>query len=430
MKKRYALLFIASLIASALTAQWTPLGISDSLQNQTIESIEGVVYHNGKLYANTFLNGMMVSNDLGDSWDSLQAVGINHYVVEMKSYRGRLHAFCHINGLVAGMYYHSDDDGLTWTLDTAGMPESAITAGYPANFINVEFVGDYMLAQMGTPLQPYYRKHIDSTTWHRIPLFDNQGATTWYVKNDTVWTYNIFNIWYSIDDGKSWVQTPHNIPSFAPRAMAKEGGTIYLIGAGGWGNPGKLMKSTDNGATWNQMTQISTLIDTSWLNQPADILTMHVSGDEIYLCSTNDATNTVFNVWYSSDGGNTFAPDTAGFHVDPHGTTAVESWFEAEGYLFAVVNFKDVYRKGVSIGIPEVQSAVQAFPTPANEWIETPEMEVGTPYVVVGLNGSVYQEGELQASHRISTSELQDGIYVISFQTGTSVTSLKVVVSH
>lgn len=83
-----------------------------------------------------------------------------------------------------------------------------------------------------------------------------------------------------------------------------------------------------------------------------------------------------------------------------------------------------------ALGILEAQPALQAYPNPANQWIEIPEMEVGASYVIVGLNGRLYEEGELQGGHRISTNELADGVYVINFQTGTSVTSLKVVVSH
>ncbi|KAB2813942.1 T9SS type A sorting domain-containing protein [Phaeocystidibacter luteus] len=428
MKTKYILLFLLALAAAAVSAQWTSTGISATLNNPTIEAIEGVEYHNGKLYANTFLRGHLVSNDLGTTWDSLHESGLNHYVTDMISYGGELHAFCHINGLVAGMYYRSSDDGLNWTLDTAGMPGSAITAGYPANFIDIAFVGDYMLAQMGTPLKPYYRKHIDSTDWHSLSIFDNQGCPRWYVKNDTAWTYNIFNVYYSIDYGKTWTTTPHNIPSFAPGFMHKEGNTIYLAGGGGFGNPDKLMRSTDNGATWTQLTALSDSLGMSWLNQPSSVNAMYVDGQEMYISATNNATNDPPNIWYSADAGASWSTDTLGLALDPYGTTTIVEFFEAGGYLFAWSNFFDVYRKGQSVSVIESDvSDIQVYPNPASDRIIIQSETEILSASLIDMNGRSYHL-HLEGTGVIDIAQYPTGLYCLQLQTESGTQTTKLVV--
>lgn len=211
--------------------------------------------------------------------------------------------------------------------------------------------------------------------------------------------------------------------------MSKSGSTVHLVGGGGFGNPCKLMVSTDNGVTFTELSALANIVGTNAFGQPASAFSLHVNGDDIYVGASNDASNDPINLWYSADAGATFTPDTVGLGPDANGTSVPAKFYEAGGYLFMAASFKDVYRKGQSVGVAEeVANEIKVYPNPATDLVMVEGCD-DAPFVLRDLTGREIVRGNL-INGSIDLSEMTDGVYLLQKEKDGVVGVSRIVIHH
>lgn len=421
MRKRYLILFLLSLIACAVSAQWSPVGITDGLNNAHFEAIDVFGQHNGKLYSHTFLKGLQVSTDQGSSWTTVNATGLSGSPRQFVSHGSRIYIFGFWNTWAAGMIHYSDDEGETWAVDTVGMPSNQLYPEKPASFHYAVMIDDYIVASLAKA-DGYYRRHIDSTEWNIIPFFAPYDPTGMYAGNDTVWAFSLAGFWYSVDAGETWTSPANNgFPGaldFGPTLMFKDGETIYLAGNGSFGNPNRIMVTTDRGENWSEITSIGPELGSNAFGSTAVIRSMFAKGQDIWVGKDNDATNTNTDILYSSDGGSTWQEDTVGLPQDPFGTYVIAGFHQVGGYLVAHNNFRDCYKKAISIGVRESERRTfELYPNPATDWVRVEVEGQILSAEAIDILGRAYPL-DLKGEGQIDISHLEQGSYVLRLRTG------------
>lgn len=283
--KGVVLLLILVLIGSPLSAQWirSKYGIASP-------RINGLIYHNGQVYAGTAYDGVYRSDNLGTSWRASQE-GLSELrttaLVESGSNV--------IAGTVAGVYL-SSDDGATWTF-----------SGLPATFVR-----DFL------------------------------------VVGSTIHAGTDLGLFTSADGGASW--TPNNVPGLPKTtivSLTRSGTTLFAgtsdgrlfryTGVGPWTLSGltatniyaveafgdTLFASTNTGVFR------STDMGTTWANVLSYINTVQsfiVIGPRLFAGSLN-------GIWYSDDMGDSF--QSVGFWDSGLKSYQITTLLAAGGYIFA-----------------------------------------------------------------------------------------------
>jgi hypothetical protein len=107
-----------------------------------------------------------------------------------------------------------------------------------------------------------YRSTDDGATWSPVPDLANLSVhDIEFAPDGTVWAATQDAVWSSTDDGASWTHhtltgvDPNNDETFDVALDPSDAETIWigLTDAGG-GQPVNLMRSTDGGSTWDDMT--------------------------------------------------------------------------------------------------------------------------------------------------------------------------------
>ena len=186
-------------------------GTSWELCNNGLSSdVLGIYCHNGKVFATVLGQGVMVSNNNGDSWTSS---GLNKQAKGYAHLGDTLYAACFGNGVFA-----SFDNGTTWHDFNSNIPSKNLwcIAAHNGHI----FVGDTQ--------GRIYRGNSDGTGWIRTnaPTFlasvGNIG-----ISGERVLAATHGSDFFYTDDGNTWNQGT-NIGTVEIRGMMVEGNNVFI----------------------------------------------------------------------------------------------------------------------------------------------------------------------------------------------------------
>ena len=374
--KRLAALFALffALSGGYIHAQWSPLGITSGLSNPDIESIGSFVKYNGAYYCHTYLSGLQKSSG-GVTWNTVTTNGINHPPTKMFDWNGRLYAWGQWNQYASSVLYYSTDGGINWTPDTAGSPPNGVFPAVPSGHGVSATVGDYICILYNNGLQNYWR-HIDSTHYRLDNfLISTADATALHAQGDTLWAARGGSIYYTIDYGYTWSSPANNglpFPAFGADIFA-DGNNLYMTTSNNSiGEPG-IWKSTDKGANRVEIS-LGSVIGPGFFGVNRTIMSIWARGNTIYLGLGSAGSGESVEACVSIDGGATWTLESNDFHDDLFGTDAVRKLFFYDGALWAQCNFKDMYRKAISVGLDEIRyERISLYPNPSTDYFNFTE---------------------------------------------------------
>lgn len=182
----------------------------ESCNNGLGNDILGIYCHNGKVFATSLGQGIMVSSDNGNTWTSAnlnkQAKGYAHL-------GDTLYAACINDGVFA-----SYDNGVTWHNFNSNLPSKSLWCmdardGYL-------FVGDTQ--------GRIYRGNSDGSGWIRTntPTFLASVGNIGFSNGRLLAATHGSDMFYT-DDGNTWTQST-NIGTVEIRGMLTEGNSVYI----------------------------------------------------------------------------------------------------------------------------------------------------------------------------------------------------------
>ena len=341
-----------------------------------------VCVHNNKLFASNNVVGLNVSNDNGATWSVVNSTIITPgYGVDLYSTSDRLYAILHNSGCIQILY--STDDGISFQLDTAGLPKCYANAttnpdNGSSNNGTIAWNNHLMMSLAGPDFE--FSRNTAHPKWDDANYFDANDCSEFFVKNDTCWaatngaTSN--GVAWSVD-GINWTSpTSTGIPNFyVPSQIAWSNNRLFMMGADvGTGNAGAdtiLKYSDDYGASFQDIN-IKNYLEPSAFFSPTGkqpTKNMYVGYGQLFLTLGQDVLGTAPELIVSTDNGNTFSKDTIGFVSAASTVLEIKDMAFLNGWAFAQVNTGDLYRKQIAtVGISEtnnIKNTISIYPNPS-----------------------------------------------------------------
>lgn len=237
-------------------------------------SLEGNVFAleqiNGQLMAGTYGQGFFRSTDLGNTWTAANGgLPIGSTVSVIKVRNGIIYI-----GTDTGVYTSSNNGNVWKQVDN--FPSDAGISG-------ITFVGNSIL--VSTDEEGVFRSDDDGKTWvdaNAGLLADTESLVT---NGNKLWCVSGENVVRSLDGGKTWKIVRYRVfANETIQSLQRDGNTLYLTN-------GNLLRSTNDGDTWELVNQPQAIPDGVYLSQ------FWVSGKEII------AATLVNGLVRSTDGG-------------------------------------------------------------------------------------------------------------------------------
>lgn len=408
MKNLYLLVFVLGCFG--LNAQWDSCGVTNGLNNPSVQGIESFTEHQGRLFAHTVMSGLLYSDNDGDTWNSLNFT-FTGAVMYIFSIDQRLYASTMVNGAAGGYQYYSDDLGQTWVIDTTGMPGSAINANYKATVQKAQRLGDYIFYQFNIP-KAFQWRHKDSAVYHEDAYGNINQLSGWYIHNDTLWGLLQGDCQFVTNPrGPFTPSANNNLPYVATGLIQKTGSNIYVVGRDNnldW----VLYRSRNSGADWDSV-YLQNLLGTGSFGLKRGVNALYSFADEVYLGPLSKGQNSQMEILHSSDEGDTWSIDSLNLPTDPFGTNTVRHFVKTNQYIYASLAFKDVYRKDLgsgSINLDELNSnQVSLFPNPIQGYFKLEANFSIEAIIVRAVDGSEIKRFKSQETYQLTN--LSGGLY-------------------
>lgn len=406
-------ILLSSLLISSFFAysQWDSCGITNALNNPNIEAIDAFTHFQGRLYVHTYLSGLQYSDDYGASWDTLAQSAFNGVPVQFYSHNQKLFVSTMVSAAAGGIQYYSVDHGQNWTIDTLGMPYSAISQTYRARVIKAQQMGDYIFYQLNTPTSFYWR-HKDSTEYHVDAFANGNFMNGFDVHDDTLWASIGGSFYYLSQPRGNYVQSNNsNLPNLTLASILLCTPQKIYMATTDANQDWTLYSTDDRGNSWNSIA-LQSILGNGAFGQKRGISCIYAEGNEIWLGLKSKGSNEKAGILYSADAGANWSLQEANLPTDPFGTNAVKSIRKAGGYLFAEMSFKDVYRKGQNIGLENYGlHEIKVFPNPSENYFKIQSVKKPVRIVIYDLRGN--QMKEYCRMERYSVQGLRSGLYKV-----------------
>jgi hypothetical protein len=269
---------------------------------------------NGDIYlaasqwnGSSFSPKLMKSSNNGSSWTEIIMTGLtNVQNTNSLVFSGSKLLLAGSNSNTASYFvYASIDNGLSWTLSNSGIP-----SGYSPNDFAIAANGDIYLAASqwnGSSFSPKLMKSINSgSSWTEIIMV---GLTNVQNTNSLIFCGNkllmsgsnsstaTYFVYASIDNGLNWTSSNSGIPSgYSVNDFTLKTGQEIYAACSQWNGTGfspKIIKSTNSGAVWTDITGLTGLTD---LQNTNSIIYMNNS---LLLSGSNSSTSSYY-VYISS----------------------------------------------------------------------------------------------------------------------------------
>jgi photosystem II stability/assembly factor-like uncharacterized protein len=385
-----------------VNAQWTATTLGGS---------SDLTAHNGKLFALTAMQKLVVSSDNGTSWTDITTDTLSGRQDFLASAGNRLYVATYNNGTAAGLIYYTTDEGVSWQLDTAGMPPLIFGGGKADVRVLQAYNSTKLVGNFGGA-DAYYTKDITDASWTIMPDLASLDPDKYLSRNDTLLAFAGNGMRFSTDNGQTFSNiTTSGMPAFQEiNAVFWDNNRIYLGADMYINNITTIFYSDDFGSNWDSLS-ISKYVGTDFTTQRQTLTAFYANGSNIYFALYNDQANTTADIFLSTNGGQSFLKDSVGLTVDNFQTEQVIKLLEVNGRLFSVHNNTDIHYKSVgnNIGLNESKmSSVGFYPNPASHQIHFEE-DIVSCYIYS-------LDGRLCHSAKNSTTiqfDLRPGIYLV-----------------
>ncbi len=367
MKKVYPVFLL--ILGFQMQAQWDSCGVSNGLSNPNIQTIDAFIVHQGRLFAHNTSTGLLYSDNDGNTWLPTNST-FNGAATLLFEADGKLFASTSINGVLGGYQYYSSDNGATWNIDTAGMPRSALNASFPASVIKAEQLGDYIFYQFNIP-NAFQWRHKDSSIYHIDSYANINALSGWTIENDTLWGLLNGDIQYLTQAKSTFSPIQGNdLPILASSHIQKSGALMFIGGLDAnldW----TLYRSANYGLNWDTV-QLQGILGIGAFGLRRGINKLHFQDNVLWLGPQSKGQGSRGEIFYSNDNGSSWNIDSLNLPIDQFGTNAVRVFQGSGNYMFAAMNFKDVYRKAIgNVGLNEkLMSDVSIYPNPSSGLIK------------------------------------------------------------
>ena len=394
---------------TSISQSWQKIDIT----SQSLGGFKSLCSHNGKLFGVSYNQGLMVSTDDGNTFTDITTDTLFSSQEFLLSNGSRLYLSTWKALQQDGRVWYSEDEGQSWTLDTAGgVPSARPIYWYSynnSNHIVAQFQGD----------DNYFRRDINDNAWHVIDTFyKNQiDPLDFTASNDTLLAMTPNGLWYSTDNAINWTSLGQNgLPAYYNvHGFDFEGGRIYFIGKE-FGKKPRFYYSDDFGSTWDT-SAIGQFFAKNAFGTDQLPISLKAVGNDIWVSIQNEATNSMIDVIHSPDRGANWSYDTTGLHMDPFGTDAVGLMITHNQKLFAHTGLGRAYRKQLSsqtVGSNDIfePEAPYIYPNPAADHLNIITVE-NLDYELISLSGKTVLNGQLNKGHNIlQLPPLPKGIYL------------------
>ncbi len=212
-------------------------------------------------------------------------------------------------------------------------------------------------------------------------------------------------------NNQNWAQSSTNgLPYTEPYGFASCDGALFINMASG------MYVSFDNGNTWSHANNGLPS------NQHRYIYDFVNRGSELYIATPD-------GVFGTHDFGQNWVPMNQGLiNLDVR-------TIEIQGdTLFAGTIGNGIWKLGLSdlnLGVNDYsEQTVKLYPNPAADQITIENSIPNAAYQIIDLCGKEIISGHLNATNKISTSELKNGTYLVVIQTDNTISSKKLIISR
>ncbi|MCB0738781.1 MAG: T9SS type A sorting domain-containing protein [Bacteroidetes bacterium] len=406
----FTLLLLIS-FSKLYTQEWQSIDLSHTSKRTSLYLGQSTS-HNGKLFINSS-EGLMVSNDDGKTFDSVNYIG-SDFRTKMFSSQSRLYTVA--NGSVV----YSKDDGKSFEYDTVGLLRDHNTnlLILPEQFFAHDN-GRVLFINYSINYGQYYKlvtdsfwRPIDSPTINQYSSFTSTG--------DTLFQLDSHRVSMSIDNGKNWTYlSNNNLPNkFYPEKIYATGNRVYIIL-----NKEKPRRNshviyyTDNlGLKWDSLLykRVAKKDRDSALQIPFSIFS-HKSQVWINLTFRNFLEE--LTIVSSADKGKSFVMDK-GLPQSYFPAALILNFFIHKNYVFATSAENYIFYQKLT-GSSNIESKFNIdfsfYPNPANQYFEVENNEVGL--FIHDLIGNLIYEIKPDQSI-VDVSALKPGSYFIRTENG------------
>lgn len=432
MKKAIFTFLILVLTSKLVFSQWQETNAT----NAHNESCYHITEHNNQLFAAVNSKGLIKWNN--GTWDSIpvySTFGINAnsiHIAFLASSGNSLYAIVAHQSCASSMIYRSDDDGVTFTADTAGLPKFTCD-NRAAAIHNVFVLSNKLFIITGTG---NYSKYPNDASWVKNTDSHITFAETWAEYNDIWFAYDGYKMHKSTDFGASWV-TPANT-NLPPQFLGKilnvnpNGGRVYVFGRPLVNYNYKFLFTDDQGDTWDSIPMVNYL-GTDWIGNSQTIVDMISDGDFLELSLINNGNNSHPDFLTSDNGGQTFTVDTVGLDPQAFGTSRSAKMQFFDNELFLVMNFNDIYKKGITpmsiIDVNVRENDVYLFPNPFDQIVTLGSNSDIIRVDIIDLSGKIILSTNTSSNHfQVDLSHLAKGTYLLNaFNMDGSCTTKKII---
>lgn len=402
------------LLSSSVMAQWEATNHSSSTNNVILDFCE----HNANLYTASY-EGLKKWDASAEQWDSIPFTGFQiypqEYIQQLVSAGNFLYATKWNPYCASNLVYKSSDDGLSFVLDTMGLPRAPVCDSLPSAILAMfSLPNGKVVIEFGAN---FYAKFPNDALW----VIDNSharymafGASAWYRMSTSA-------LFKSTDEGQNWTTSAATSfpPGLQPSVLEvnSETGRIYMNAKYGFENIS--LYSDNEGTTWDTLP-VNTILGNSWIGFSQIVQSLYAKGDYISFGAEQNANSTHSDVFVSFDGGQTFSTDTVGLRPN----AGIEVPTDLHAYndeIFLVFNSFEVYRKGAVLGVSELEekSSVKLYPNPTNNLLYIQSEKEIERLILYDLQGNVVSNAEVNLSKSfIDMHSLESGIYLLKVMTG------------
>ncbi len=418
MKTQLYLIAFALLASPTAFAQaWSPTGAAPAINAQYLTAATHI---GNTIFVVGNNQSFGLSTDKGSTWSKPTITPPPGTFAALSGVAGRLYASMKINTYDYELHY-STDNGNTWTIDTVGLPKNVVKTGKAAMNL-VDMGNNYILAYNATTAR--YKK-ATAPSWTKTTIDNVIVSVT--AMNGKWYAVGTGKILKSTDNGSTWnpISTSGLPANFQGNTLAtNRQGRLFVSTPPADGGE-DIYYSDDEGASWTVTNSAGHYTHSNpWVGA------MYAVGDYVFA-----AISPKFGAFQdpppfimSSTSNPSFAVgDTTGLGSGLT-TTALPFFFHIGEKLFTMMG--DLYSSkpgfASNVSISENKAALAVFPNPVSNVVN---ISTSTPmdWQLFGPNGVIIEKGNTDIKNRIDFQNRMDGIYLLVLTNGTENKVMKLV---
>jgi photosystem II stability/assembly factor-like uncharacterized protein len=314
---------------------WLPANTGLNYLNITALCISPNYSTDRTIFAGTYGGGIYKTLNGGNFWLETNNGITDLYVTAMALSPGFLYDKTLIAASKDTGVFISEDGGISWGLFDRGLEER--TNQYDVHFFNLLFSPNYehdhtLFAGM---FEGLFKSEDNGNSWYQMNVYQPQLSRSvsvsphYFTENHVLYGTYGGGIYASNNGGNSWKPMNSGLksPFIFPISYAPDN-TIFAVGTGFEGDPSRLYRSINNGASW-----------TNTLIAPQDNFLPTVHGFALSPDFINDKTlflgnrsNGSYALFRSTDEGNSFNP--VNLEVETVFSIAISNEFAVDNKLY------------------------------------------------------------------------------------------------